>query len=107
MKKENLNNVKSKAYYQNLKVRYLNAARDASGDRVLREYNLQFAEHYSRLIEEKFPSPPSQQNEDVSEIQDGAQQSEEIIENKTKCIKAPRKILRKPRPKIQEPEIES
>jgi hypothetical protein len=36
--------------------RYLAAAHDASsaGDRVLCEYNMQFAEHYSRVIADKF-----------------------------------------------------
>lgn len=99
MKKENLN-IKGKAYYQNLKTRYLNAAKEAAGDRVLKEYNLQFAEHYSRLISEKFPP---QQN--VSPMSQDNTSSENIIENKAKCTN--RKISRKPQTKIKESETVS
>ncbi|MDR1475963.1 MAG: DUF4167 domain-containing protein [Holosporales bacterium] len=54
MKKEL--NLKGRAYYQNLRTKFLLAAKDASlsGDRILSEYNLQIAEHYSRIISEKF-----------------------------------------------------
>ena len=40
MKKENAN-IKGRAYYQSLKARYLNAAKEASssGDWILKEYN--------------------------------------------------------------------
>jgi hypothetical protein len=53
MKKEN---VRNKAYYQGLRLKYLNFAKEAvaSDDRVLIEYNLQFAEHYGRVIAERF-----------------------------------------------------
>ena len=63
MKKENINNIKGKAYYQSLRAKYLNLAKEASasGDRVLSEYNLQFAEHYSRVMAEKFPPQQPQQ----------------------------------------------
>jgi len=103
MKKENLNNIKGKAYYQGLKARYLNAAKEASGDRVLKEYNLQFAEHYSRIISEKFP-PQQQQFQQLNsslESQNTAQ-SEGIIENKAKCTN--RKIIKKPKTKTKESE---
>lgn len=99
MKKENLN-IKGKAYYQNLKTRYLNAAKEAAGDRILKEYNLQFAEHYSRLISEKFPP---QQN--VSPMPQDNTSSENIIENKAKCTN--RKVARKPQAKIKESETVS
>ncbi len=100
MKKENLN-IKGKAYYQNLKTRYLNAAKEAAGDRILKEYNLQFAEHYSRLISEKFP--PQQQN--FHTVPQDNTQSENIIENKAKCTN--RKISRKPQTKVKESETVS
>ncbi|MDR1234118.1 MAG: DUF4167 domain-containing protein [Holosporales bacterium] len=47
---------KSRVYYQNIKAKYVAAAHDASsaGDRISYEYNLQIAEHYSRIISEKF-----------------------------------------------------
>jgi hypothetical protein len=47
---------KGKVYYQNLKAKYLLAAREAAmaGDRVSSEYNFQMAEHYSRVIAERF-----------------------------------------------------
>ncbi len=52
----NTNNMKSKIHYQNLKEKYLTAAKDAksSGDLVLTEYNMQYAEHYKRIISDKF-----------------------------------------------------
>ena len=55
MKKDN-NILKNKAHYQNLRDKYLGSAKEAasSGDRVLAEYNLQHAEHYKRIIAEKF-----------------------------------------------------
>ena len=54
-----MNNIKGKAYYISLRAKYLNYAKEAmaSGDRVLSEYNLQYADHYNRIISEKFPSP--------------------------------------------------
>lgn len=105
MKKENLNNnIKGKAYYQGLKTRYLNAAKEASGDRVLKEYNLQFAEHYSRIISEKFPPQQFQQSNSQPESQDNSQ-TENIIENKTKCTN--RKTIRKPRTKSAKSETVS
>jgi hypothetical protein len=61
MKKENVRGV---AHYQSLRTRYLNYAKEAStsGDRVLYEYNLQFAEHYGRLIGAKANRPHYDQN---------------------------------------------
>jgi hypothetical protein len=59
-------NGKGLAYYQNLRAKYLNLAKEAasSGDRVLSEYNLQFAEHYGRVMNSKFrqraPNDPKQ-----------------------------------------------
>lgn len=109
MKKECLN-IKGKAYYQSMKMRYLNAAKEASGDRVLKEYNLQFAEHYSRIISEKFsPQAPQQHSQPQSQIsqsttQDNAQ-PEEVIENKTKCTN--RKVSRRTSTKKNEDETVS
>jgi hypothetical protein len=62
MKKENAKGV---TYYQSMRTRYLNYAKEASasGDRVLYEYNLQFAEHYGRLIDSKINRPLGEQNE--------------------------------------------
>jgi hypothetical protein len=49
-------NVKGRVYYQNLRAKFLASAKDAalSGDRILSEYNLQIAEHYARVIAERF-----------------------------------------------------
>ena len=98
-----MNNIKGKAYYQGLKTRYLNAAKEASGDRVLKEYNLQFAEHYSRIISEKFP-PQQQQFQQLNSSLESQNttQFEGVIENKTKCTN--RKIIKKPRTKTKESE---
>jgi hypothetical protein len=72
MKKENIRGV---AYYQSLRTRYLNCAKEASasGDRVLYEYNLQFAEHYGRLIDTRFSRPQGDQNYGVRNV--GGEQS--------------------------------
>lgn len=55
--KNNNNNNKGRGYYQGLYDRYIKAAGDASssGDKILCEYNLQCAEHYMRVMNEKFP----------------------------------------------------
>jgi hypothetical protein len=65
MKKENFV-VRGKSYYLGLRNKYLNAAKEAtsSGDRVLSEYNLQYAEHYGRVISEKFGSIMNHSEED-------------------------------------------
>jgi hypothetical protein len=49
-------NIKGRAYYQNLRTKFLASAKEAasSGDRILSEYNLQIAEHYARIISERF-----------------------------------------------------
>ena len=56
MKKDNNVCLKNKLHYQNLRDKYVTAAKDAasSGDRVLSEYNLQCAEHYKRMLSEKY-----------------------------------------------------
>jgi hypothetical protein len=57
MKKENkLQNDKTKEHYRNIRDKYLNAAKEcnALGDKVMAEYNAQFAEHYTRVIKLKF-----------------------------------------------------
>ena len=115
MKKENL--VKNKAYYQNLKARYLNAAKEANGDRVMKEYNLQFVEHYTRLIADKFPpqqqpqpKPQGAQADQSSEQTDPDSAGDASAENRGPCVK--RRGNRRPcmrRPKVEsekEPEKE-
>lgn len=78
MKKENINNVKGKAYYLGLKAKYLNLAKEASaaGDRILSEYNLQFAEHYGRILAERF-SQQMQQRQTQQQLQQQPQQAEQ------------------------------
>jgi hypothetical protein len=51
-------NIKGRSYYQNLRTKFLASAKEAasSGDRILSEYNLQIAEHYARVISERFGS---------------------------------------------------
>ncbi|MDR1333559.1 MAG: DUF4167 domain-containing protein [Holosporales bacterium] len=60
MKKANTNGA---AYYQSMRTKYMNYAREASaaGDRVLCEHNLQCAEHYCRLINAKNYKPQNSQ----------------------------------------------
>lgn len=119
MKKENVNsNVKNRAYYQGLKTKYMNAAKEASssGDRVLSEYNLQYAEHYTRTVNERFSNsqqqqfqqnnqPQTQQKQDVKletapvensniEVLPKLELAEEI-KNKTSVKKSPSPIRKK------------
>ena len=108
MKKENVI-IKGRSYYQGLKSKYLNLAKEASasGDRILCEYNLQFAEHYGRVINEKFPQQfpqPQRQHQQKpadkqvinqaaqaknseSEVQNIEPVKEVILENKTRCVR--------------------
>ena len=123
MKKENINNIKGKAYYQRLRAKYLNLAKEASasGDRILSEYNLQFAEHYSRVMAEKFPPQQAQQQQpqqpqkdeiepqvqqpEVDQIQ-GQPQKEAVQPETQKPQKAPvtgKKIIRKKAPQQEVP----
>lgn len=64
MKKENYarQQPKNRMYYQNLHEKFLTNARDcmASGDSIQAEYCLQRAEHFLRVMKEKFPAPPPQ-----------------------------------------------
>ncbi|MDR1391360.1 MAG: DUF4167 domain-containing protein [Holosporales bacterium] len=62
MKKENVDGVN---HFQGLRAKYLNLAKEASstGDRILYEYNLQFVEHYTRLISEKISQQSSQSSQ--------------------------------------------
>jgi hypothetical protein len=69
MKKDNSKGI---AYYQNLRLKYLNNAKEASslGDRVLAEYNLQYAEHYGRVITSKTAQIQQPQQKQVQEETD-------------------------------------
>ncbi len=105
MVRKEINSVKGKAYYVAQRAKYLNYAKEASatGDRVLSEYNLQYAEHFSRIIAEKFP----QQLQDDAQDADPTQ-SDENQETETKRTEMPRKlpIRRKhfyKKPQLQEP----
>ena len=71
MIKKDIQGVKGKAYYANQQAKYLNHAKEASaiGDRCLYEYNMQYAEHFARVIAEKFPTPPQQNSENTQETQ--------------------------------------
>lgn len=64
MNKENIVN-KDKNYYLNMKNKYMTAGKEAAatGDRILSEYNFQCAEHYGRIISERFKSNDKQQKE--------------------------------------------
>jgi hypothetical protein len=59
----NRNQNETRGYYQNLYEKYTKAAKGnrLAGDVVMAEYNLQYAEHYMRLINEKFSVQPQQQ----------------------------------------------
>ncbi len=65
MKKNNrqYNPGKNRGYYQNICDKYMNAAKEynVSGDKVMAEYNMQHAEHYLRLINERFQIEKKQQ----------------------------------------------
>ena len=87
MKEKNINNnAKGRAYYQSLRTKYLNLAKEAatSGDRVLSEYNLQYAEHYGRILSEKFSQPaPLQQNQQSQQMPKQKPQSQQIEKPQT------------------------
>lgn len=94
MIRKEITNLKGKAYYVAQRAKYLNYAKEASatGDRVLSEYNLQYAEHFSRIITEKFPQPITSQ-----QLQDDAQDadcmpSEEPQETEVRKVETPRKL---------------
>lgn len=89
MKRDNRqqNNGKNRGYYQNIYDKYMNSARDCnvSGDKVMAEYNMQYAEHYLRLINERFPlekrleqkTPP--RNTEVCTIQISSAQNQQGV----------------------------
>jgi hypothetical protein len=87
MRKENNNtNGKNRSYYLNLKARYLNAAKEAqsSGESYLSEHNLQYAEHYTRVIAERFNNPIRKKKiGDSKEFQNNTENQEEYPEEKS------------------------
>ena len=110
MVKKEITSVKGRAYYVAQRAKYLNYAKEASatGDRVLSEYNLQYAEHFARIIEEKFPQTvTSQQSQSDTQNSDCAT-SEENQEAESHRVEMPRKMpIRRKRfykkPQPQEP----
>ena len=54
--KDAMTPVRGKSYYVNQRAKFLHHAKEAmtSGDKVLYEYNLQCADHYNRIILERF-----------------------------------------------------
>ncbi len=119
MKEKNINNNgKNRAYYQALRARYLNLAKEAStsGDRILKEYNLQFAEHYGRILSEKFPQTAqtpqqisSSQKQNISEqsstdnqtsTTENAKQSQEPAQETQKAPK--KRVMKKASQKQKE-----
>ncbi|MDR0695770.1 MAG: DUF4167 domain-containing protein [Holosporales bacterium] len=101
MKKDN---GKGLAYYQNLKLKYLNNAKEAAslGDRVLSEYNLQFAEHYGRVISCKL----NQQNpaQPQSKQSPGIVESMQELEDSTSCTSSDEPVRRTKKRKIKSSE---
>ena len=91
MVRKEINSVEGKAYYVAQRAKYLNYAKEASatGDRVLSEYNLQYAEHFSRIIAEKFPQPSSSQQ---SPVDCDCAQAEENQEMEGHKVETPRKL---------------
>ncbi|MDR0942590.1 MAG: DUF4167 domain-containing protein [Holosporales bacterium] len=93
-------NEKGLAYYQNLKTKYLNYAKEASssGDFVLCEHNLQFAEHYGRVISSKFKSPQmhSQSNDDCQLAFHHSKQQKREEKQDMLAVNAPRKLNNPP-----------
>ena len=69
MIRKDIQGAKGKAYYANQQAKYLNNAKEASsiGDRCLYEYNMQYAEHFARIIAEKFPTIPQQNSDNTQE----------------------------------------
>lgn len=92
MKKNNRpqNNGKNRGYYQNIYDKYVNSAKECSvsGDKVMAEYNMQYAEHYLRLINERFPIEKKQQLKDDSnqtctiQVSSDEEKVPEIVEEK-------------------------
>ncbi|MDR2074689.1 MAG: DUF4167 domain-containing protein [Holosporales bacterium] len=74
----NLN--ETRGYYQNMYEKYMKAAKDSrlAGDIVNAEYNLQYAEHYMRLINEKFLAQQTQVPKEESVAETSTLKSEEI-----------------------------
>lgn len=110
MRKENINNVKGKAYYQSLRSKYLNFAKEAaaSGDRVLSEYNLQYAEHYGRIISERF-SPQIQPKQDQKiekveekQVESSDAQNEPAIARERPVVRKKKLIKNQESPKVKE-----
>ncbi len=110
MVRKEITGVKGKAYYVAQRAKYLNYAKEAAatGDRILSEYNLQYAEYFSRIIAEKFPQPISSQ-QSPSDVQDcDCTQSEENQEAEAHRAEVSRKVpIRRKRfykkPQPQEP----
>jgi len=98
MKKDN--NIKNKANYQNLRDKYLNAAKDASAsdDIVLVEHNLQHAEHYKRIISEHFTN-----NEPIeSQVLQNKQNVHRVVTEETKEKPIKKFYAKKTKPKTNE-----
>ncbi len=108
MKKENPN-IKGRAHYQGLRMRYLNAAKDAqgAGDIILAEYNYQFAEHYGRVLAERFPNNnqqnPQNKTQDAAKTEDTPDVQQQVItpepapgnENDSEQLKRPTKVAKR------------
>ena len=80
--RRDINSVKGRGYYMNQRTKYLSHAKEAmaSGDRVSYEYNLQYAEHFNRVMSEKFPQTvvsQTAQNIREDEVSDGLEPSDE------------------------------
>jgi hypothetical protein len=75
---QNRGSNETRGYYQGLYERYTKAAKEnrLAGDVVLAEYNLQYAEHYMRLINEKFSVQQNCVARDVSQTVDVPQIAE-------------------------------
>lgn len=106
MRKES-NVVKGRAYYQGLRSKYLNFAKEASasGDRVASEYNLQFAEHYTRIIAERFPQQPQSNNSQPSAKVDSESSIQNDLEVESPAPKA-QFAKKKTTKKEKTPEVE-
>lgn len=59
-KKDSKSNQKGRSYFQSMYDRYVSAAKEAnaSSDKVAFEHNMQYAEHFIRIINERFQEVP-------------------------------------------------
>ncbi|MDR0552971.1 MAG: DUF4167 domain-containing protein [Holosporales bacterium] len=90
-KKDNKQGGKGRGHYQSLYDRHVSLAKEylSSGDHVMYEYNMQHAEHYMRIMNERFPNTPQnqQQTKSFSNAPQNQQQAQSNTQLKCQFLK--------------------